>query len=203
MKKLSIIILFVMGFIGQNLFAQAVNSKGRVIDSKGDVYIDGTKLGSVTMDSIVKNANGKPMAFLKPGGVLVNSKGRTLGRMGKDGKTYYNANGVVVMTVKENTDSETCQILDAKGKVIGDVHQNYKAMACTLHCFSNGMDAKTHQKIKKNSLSTTENSTDLVCGMQVTKSEAYSYKYKGVEYFFDSKDCKTSFKMNPDKFIKN
>ena len=64
MKKLVIVVLFAIGFIGQNLFAQAVDSKGRVIDSKGDVYIDGTKLGSVTMDSIVKNANGKPMAFL-------------------------------------------------------------------------------------------------------------------------------------------
>ena len=85
MKKLGVAILFVLGLIGQSLFAQAVNSKGRVIDSKGDVYINGTKLGSVTMDSIVKNANGKPIAFLKSGGVLVNSKGKILGRMGKDG----------------------------------------------------------------------------------------------------------------------
>ena len=149
MKKLSITILFIVGFINQNLFAQAVDSKGRVIDAQGDVYINGTKLGSVTMDSIVKNANGKPMAFVKSGGVLVNSKGKTLGRMGKDGKTYYNANGAVVYQVKENTDTETCDILDADGKVIGNVHNNYKAMACTLHCFSNGMDAKTHKKIKK------------------------------------------------------
>jgi YHS domain-containing protein len=204
MKKLTIVIIAFMVFVGQSLaLAQIVDSKGRVIDSKGDVYINGTKLGSITMDSIVKNANGKPMAFLKSGGVLVNSKGRTLGRMGKDGSTYYNAEGAVVYKLKENTDTETCDILDANGKVIGNVHNNYKAMACTLHCFSNGMDAKTHQKIKKNTLSTTENSTDLVCGMQVTKSVAYSYKYKGVEYFFDSKDCKTSFKMNPEKFIKN
>ena len=149
MKKLSIIILFAIGLVGQNLMAQTVDSKGRVIDAKGDVYIDGTKLGSITMDSIVKNANGKPMAFLKSGGVLVNSKGRTLGRMGKDGKTYYNANGAVVYKLKENTDTETCDILDAKGKVIGNVHNNYKAMACTLHCYSNNMDAKTHQKRKK------------------------------------------------------
>jgi YHS domain-containing protein len=134
---------------------------------------------------------------------LVNSKGKTLGKMGKDGKTYYNANGAVVYQVKENTDTETCDILDANGKVVGNVHNNYKAMACTLHCFSNKMDAKTHQKNKKNIISTSENNTDPVCGMQVTKSEAYSYKYKGVEYFFDSKDCKTSFKMNPEKFIKN
>ncbi len=203
MKKLPTIILFIVGFISQNLFAQAVDSKGRVIDSKGDVYISGTKMGSVTMDSIVKNANGKPMAFLKSGGVLVNSKGKTLGKMGKDGKTYYNANGAVVYQVKGNTDTETCDVLDANGKVVGNVHNNYKAMACTLHCFSNDMDAKTHQKRKKSIVSTSENSTDPVCGMQVTKSESYSYKYKGVEYLFDSKDCKTSFKMNPEKFIKN
>ena len=150
MKKLAILIIAVIGFISQNLFAQAVDSKGRVIDSKGDVYINGTKLGSVTMDSIVKNANGKPMAFLKSGGVLVNSKGKTLGKMGKDGNTYYNADGAVVYKFKDDTDAETCKILDANGREIGDVHQNYKAMACTLHCFSNGMDAKTHKKIKKN-----------------------------------------------------
>lgn len=203
MKKLSIIILFAIGLVGQSLMAQPVDSKGRVIDAKGDVYIDGTKLGAITMDSIVKNANGKPMAFLKSGGVLVNSKGRTLGRMGKDGKTYYNADGAVVYQLKENTDTETCDILDANGKVIGNVHNNYKAMACTLHCYSNGMDAKTHQKIKKISTTTPKNSTDLVCEMKVNTSEAYSYKYKGVEYFFDSKDCKAAFKMNPEKFIKN
>ena len=203
MKKLSIIILFIIGFIGQNLFAQTVDSKGRVIDSKGDVYINGTKLGSITIDSIVKNANGKPMAFLKSGGILVNSKGKTLGRMGKDGNTYYNANGAIIYKFKDNTDTETCDVLDADGKVIGNVHNNYKAMACTLHCYSNDMDAKTHQKRKKISSATPESSTDLVCGMKVNKSEAYNYKYKDVEYFFDSKDCKEAFKMNPEKFVKN
>ena len=203
MKKVTVIILFVIGLVGQSLFAQVVDSKGRVIDVKGNVYIDGTKLGTVTMDSIVKNANGKPMAFLKPGGVLVNSKGKTLGRVGKDGLTYYNANGAVVYKLKENTDSETCDVLDADGKVIGNVHNNYKAMACTLHCYSNNMDAKTHQKRKKSSIASVENNIDLVCGMKANKSEAYSYKYKDVEYFFDSKDCKAAFKMNPEKFIKN
>lgn len=149
MKKLPVIILFFIGFVGQTLFGQAVDSKGRVIDSKGDVYIGGTKMGSITMDSIVKNANGKPMAFLKPGGILVNSKGKTLGKMGKDGLTYYNANGAVVYKLKENTDTETCDILDANGKVIGNVHNNFKAMACTLHCYNNNMTSKTHKKKKK------------------------------------------------------
>jgi hypothetical protein len=150
MKKTSFIITVIALFIGQILLAQKpIDSKGRVIDATGNVYIGGTQLGTVTMDSIVKNANGKPMAFLKPGGVLVNSKGRTLGRMGKDGKTYYNAKGAVVYQLKENTDTETCDVLDAKGKVVGNVHNNYKAMACTLHCYSNNMDAKTHLKRKK------------------------------------------------------
>ncbi len=149
MKKLAIVILCVIGFIGQNLFAQVVNSKGRVIDSKGDVFVDGTKLGSITMDSIVKNANGKPMAFLKPGGILVNSKGKTLGRMGKDGKTYYNAKGQAVLFFKDNTDGETCNIEDANGKIVGNVHNNYKAMACTVHCYSNQMDMKKHRKTQK------------------------------------------------------
>ena len=150
MKKKSLFFILLLVVIGQMLLAQpSVNSKGRVIDAKGDVYISGTKMGSVTMDSIVKNANGKPMAFLKPGGILVNSKGKTLGKMGKDGNTFYNANGQAIMFLKDNTDTETCQIVDAKGKVIGDVHQNYKAMACTLHCFSNKMDPKTHQKVQK------------------------------------------------------
>lgn len=149
MKKIAIVVITFMVFIGQNL-AQAVDSKGRrVIDAQGDVYIDGTKLGSVTMDSIVKNANDKPMAFVKQGGVLVNSKGKTLGKMGKDGKTYYNAGGAVVYKIKDNTDTETCDIMDANGKVIGNVHNNFKGTACALHCFSNKMDAKTHRKIQK------------------------------------------------------
>ncbi len=205
MKKVTVIIFLIIGLVGQSLFAQVVDSKGRVIDAKGNVYIDGTQLGTVTMDSVVKNANGKPMAFLKPGGVLVNAKGKTLGRVGKDGLTYYNADGAVVYKLKENTDSETCDVLDANGNVIGNVHNNYKAMACTLHCYSNNMDSKTHRKNRKGSknMSSVENSIDLVCGMKVNKSEAYTYKYKDVEYFFDTKDCKAAFKMNPEKFIKN
>ena len=198
MKKLSFIIAIL--FMGKMLFAQKpIDSKGRVIDVNGNVYISGTKLGSVSKDSIVKNAQGKQIAFLESGGVLVDTNGKILGRVGKDGQTFYNTEGNAILKVKDNTDSETCDIMDANGKVIGNVHNNYKAMACTLHCFSNGMNAKTHQK----SIRDTEHSTDLVCNMKVNKSEAYTYKYKDVEYFFDSKNCKEVFKMNPEKFLKN
>lgn len=43
---------------------------------------------------------------------------------------------------------------------------------------------------------------DPVCGMKADLSEAYSCKYKGVKYFFDSYHCKETFKMNPAKFVK-
>ena len=148
MKKLSFIIAILC--FGQMLFAQKpINSKGRVIDATGNVYVGGTKLGSVSKDSIVSNAKGKKIAFLKSGGVLVDAKGKTMGKMGKDGQTFYNANGNSVLKVKDNTDSETCNIEDANGKVIGNVHQNFKGMACAVHCFQNQMNPKTHRKVKK------------------------------------------------------
>ncbi len=44
---------------------------------------------------------------------------------------------------------------------------------------------------------------DLVCGMKVDKSEAYTYKYNGNKYYFDNYNCKEAFKMNPENFLKN
>lgn len=43
---------------------------------------------------------------------------------------------------------------------------------------------------------------DPVCKRKADLSEAYSYKYNGVEYFFDSYHCKEVFKMNPAQFVK-
>jgi YHS domain-containing protein len=42
---------------------------------------------------------------------------------------------------------------------------------------------------------------DPVCKMKVDKSEAYVWKYKGNKYFFDTYNCKETFKMNPEKFL--
>ena len=44
---------------------------------------------------------------------------------------------------------------------------------------------------------------DFVCGMKADKAEAYTWKYKGTKYYFDTYSCKESFKMNPEKFIQN
>ncbi len=44
---------------------------------------------------------------------------------------------------------------------------------------------------------------DPVCGMKVDKAEAYTWKYDSVTYYFDTYNCKESFKMNPKKYIEN
>ena len=42
---------------------------------------------------------------------------------------------------------------------------------------------------------------DLVCEMKVNKSESYSWKYDGKKYYFDSYNCRESFKVNPKNFL--
>ncbi|MDJ1482767.1 DUF3659 domain-containing protein [Cytophagaceae bacterium YF14B1] len=128
------------------MFAQQrPDFKGHVIDSKGDVYLDGTKVGNVTKEGSIIDASGKKLAYLDANGQLLDASGKKLGKMGKDGKTYYDANGTVMLAIKDNADG-TCTIQDAKGKVIGNVHSSYKGMACSLHCFQNKMSMKDHSK---------------------------------------------------------
>ena len=138
-------------FLGQMLFAQELTDpKGHIIiDAKGKIYMEGTKIGSIAKDSIVKNAKGKKIAFLRQGGILEDANGKKLGQVGKDGRTYYDANGQLVLQMKDNTNSETCEVVDADGKVIGNVHNNYKPIACSTHCFMAGMDHKTMQRKSK------------------------------------------------------
>ncbi|GAB4006261.1 hypothetical protein EXU85_02360 [Spirosoma sp. KCTC 42546] len=109
----------------------SINAQGQIKDSKG------TSIGLVSKDKIIKDANGQKIAFVDGQGDLVDAKtGKKMGRIGKDGKTYYDINGELVFTVKDNAD-ETCDIVDAKGKKIGNVHDSYKSLACALHCFQN------------------------------------------------------------------
>ena len=42
---------------------------------------------------------------------------------------------------------------------------------------------------------------DLVCGKKVNTAESYDYKYKDKLYYFDSYDCRESFKNNPKFFL--
>lgn len=55
----------------------------------------------------------------------------------------------------------------------------------------------------KDSASSKEPAIDIVCNMKVDKSKSFTAKYNHKLYYFDSYTCKESFKMNPEKFIKN
>jgi len=122
------------------VLAQSANYKNPMsINASGQIK-DGTgaTVGTVSKDRMIMDAEGQKIAFVDGQGNLVDAKtGKKMGRMGKDGKTYMNANGDLMYTVKDNADN-TCDIFDANGKKIGNVHDSYKSSACALHCFQAG-----------------------------------------------------------------
>ncbi len=42
---------------------------------------------------------------------------------------------------------------------------------------------------------------DKVCGNNVLPGSSFTYEYKGTNYYFDSEQCLTVFKNNPDHFL--
>ena len=140
--KIKSVIFVLLGLLSASpsLLAQSANYKqpmtitanGQIKDGKG------VTVGLVTKDQMINDAKGRKIAFVDGQGNLVDAKtGKKMGRMGKDGKTYMNANGDLMFTVKD-LPGDTCDILDAKGKKIGNVHDSYKGSACALHCFQAG-----------------------------------------------------------------
>ena len=139
-KKFLVLLLFalvfpVLGFAQSNYKQpMTINKDGKITDAAG------ITVGSVSKEKIIQDHNGHKIAFVDGEGNLVDAHtNKKMGRMGKDGKTYYDANGEIYLTVKDK--GETCDIFDASGKKIGNVHSSYKGMACVLHCFENGLDA--------------------------------------------------------------
>jgi Cu+-exporting ATPase len=46
------------------------------------------------------------------------------------------------------------------------------------------------------------NQTDPVCGMQVDdQTAAATSEYRGVDYYFCSKDCQHEFDQQPDRYV--
>lgn len=139
-------LLLIILMIPTVLFAQANYKQPISIAKDGKITnADRATIGLVTKDKIVQDHQGHKIAFVDGEGNLIDAKtNKKMGRVGKDGKTYYNANGEIYLTVKDK--GETCEIHDASGKKIGDVHSSYKGMACALHCFENGLDANMQKK---------------------------------------------------------
>ncbi|GAB3044686.1 5-fold beta-flower protein [Spirosoma litoris] len=140
MKSLALVFLFVCLVTSPfYTYAQGANYKQPMtINATGQVKdVTGATIGLVTKDKMIQDAKGHKMAFVDGQGNLVDAKtNKKLGHMGKDGKTYMDANGDLMFTIKNNPD-KTCDIFNAKGKKIGNVHESYKGTACALHCFEN------------------------------------------------------------------
>ncbi|MVM33936.1 hypothetical protein GO755_28125 [Spirosoma sp. HMF4905] len=145
MKKLTYFLILLSLSISPLFAQQAQDYKGHYINAKGDVYFQDEKVGLVTKQGIIQDAKGKKVAFLNSDGTLSDAQGKKLGKVAKNGEAYYNANGELIFTVKDRK-GETCDILDAKGNKIGSVDDGLKGSACALHCLSNGLDVRTHQK---------------------------------------------------------
>ncbi|MBA4411263.1 MAG: YHS domain-containing protein [Bacteroidota bacterium] len=43
--------------------------------------------------------------------------------------------------------------------------------------------------------------TDPVCGKQIVDENSLSYEYQGKNYYFDTEECLSVFKDNPDHFL--
>lgn len=132
-----VMLAFALLFSPALLFGQSGNYKQPMTINAGGQIKDGkgTTVGLVSKDKMIMDAKGQKMAFVDGQGNLVDAKtGKKMGKMGKDGKTYMDANGDLMFTIKDNADN-TCDIFDAKGKKIGNVHDSYKGTACALHCF--------------------------------------------------------------------
>ena len=122
------------------LLAQSANYKNPMSINAGGQIKDGTgaMIGMVSTDRMIRDAKGQKIAFVDGQGNLVDAKtSKKMGRLGKDGKTYMDANGDLMYTIKDNANN-TCDIFDATGKKIGNVHDSYKGSACALHCFQAG-----------------------------------------------------------------
>lgn len=144
-KKLFLVALMIMSVV-PFAKAQVANYKHPVsIDNKGIIKKDGIKVGYISKKNTVYDAKGKKIAYMDGQGNLVDANGKKMGRMGKDGKTFENVNGDVVLNVKDN--GTTCDIFDADGHKVGNVHSSYKGLACVLYCFQNSMDMKDHAKM--------------------------------------------------------
>ncbi|WP_428657480.1 5-fold beta-flower protein [Runella sp.] len=124
------------------IFAQTNYKQSLSIGKDGKVKNEkGVGVGIVTKDQIIKDANGKKVAFLAADGTLKDANGKTLGKMAKNNSEFYDESGVLVLKIKDNPD-ETCDIIDVKGNVVGNVHDSLKGVACAVHCFHKDMAKK-------------------------------------------------------------
>ncbi len=147
LKTIPLVLITALLLTTVSVMAQTVNYKQPfTIDRNGTIKDNsGASVGLVTKDQLIMDAKGQKIAFVDGQGNLVDAKtGKKMGRMGKNGRTYANAEGELLFTLRDKAD-KTCDIFDVKGNKIGNVYDSYKSSACAIHCFNNGLDSRTHR----------------------------------------------------------
>ncbi|CAH0995339.1 hypothetical protein EMA8858_01460 [Emticicia aquatica] len=147
LKTTIVLLIVISSFVQPVAKAQEVNYKHQMlsINHKGEIKNGSVTVGHIAKNNVINDIKGNKIAYVDGQGNLIDAKGKMLGRMGKDGKTYHNINGDLSFSVKEN--GNTCNVFDASGNKIGNIHSSYKGMACVLFCFQNNMDMKDHAQI--------------------------------------------------------
>ena len=165
MKTLKTITLAILGVVFAINFASAQNYKAPKIDATGKIMDkDGKHIGSVNSKGEIMDPMGMKIASVDAEGTLVDSKtGKKLGKTEKNGnfvpyfKETPDKNGMTTSAPMNGT----CMVKDASGKVVAEVHENYKQFgACAIHCLQNHMK---HDEVLDKTKSTT--STTYNCSM--------------------------------------
>ena len=131
----------------QNYKASKIDASGRVTDKYGN-YI-----GGITKEGIITDASGTKVAHMDSEGSLIDEKtGEKMGKADKNGNfiSHFGKTPDQGWSVSAPMNG-TCLVKDKDGKVIAEVHENYKQFgACAVHCLTNKMD---HNKILDESAS--------------------------------------------------
>lgn len=143
--KTALLTLLVMA-LGVNL-SKAQNYKAPKIDASGKITDkDGKHIGNITKEGVITDEAGATIAHVDAAGMLIDSKtGKKMGKAEKNGNFVpYLPQPAEGWSVGPPMNG-TCIVKDNKGKVVAEVHENYKQFgACAIHCISHKMD---HNKV--------------------------------------------------------
>lgn len=142
MKNLKQITLAILMVVLVNNIAQSqTDYKGHKIAADGKITDKvGKHIGTVTTDGVINDAAGKKVAHVDANDFLIEGATRkNLGKVGKNGSFVPYTDAAATWTVTEPKNG-TCLVKDKNGKVVAEVHENYKRIgACAIHCLTHHM----------------------------------------------------------------
>ena len=124
-----------------NISKAQTDYKGHKITASGKITDkDGKHIGTVTKDGILSDTSGKKVAYVDGNGSLIDgTTGKNLGKVAKNGSFVPYSKDEMSWTISE-PENGTCLVKDQEGKIVAEVHENYKHMgACAIHCLTNHM----------------------------------------------------------------